>query len=317
MNKVKVIISVIVLFAMFALTMFWVQSEQDLTPVKKEVNPFAGKIETEISLIKTKPNNQFCKGVYLNISSQINVWSMPEPPKYPYGRFGKTKLENDQRKQDLERNLYSAYADKFVKQAKYVIGGPIWNSGDLSFIQAELYRLKISKLLVSGSPVDNEFNKIQKALNKYNEISSFIALCASYNFENIALGVSFPLDEAEARINRASALLASDLENVYTNNCSRLHTGLKEIPAYLFNAHVSYLDRKIDEYKNTWCSYSNQGDYSNKLFKPLNAQIDELNSTLVYDGIDESTMVSEIDPLYAKWIDDNSKAYSAKYPCRN
>jgi hypothetical protein len=317
MNRFKIFLVSIVVLSITAGTMFWIQSSKDLPPVKKEVNSFAGKIETEISLIKAKPNNQFCKGVYLNIANQINVWSMPEPPTYPYGRFGKTKLQNDQWKQDLERNLYAAYVDKFVKQAKYVIGGSIWKTEDLSFIQSELHRLKISKLLVSGSPVDKEFNKIQKALNKYNEISSFISTCASYNFDNMALGVSFPLDEAQTRINRASALLASDLENVYTNNCTRLRIGLKEIPAYLFNAHVNYLDRKIDNYSNTWCSYSNQGDYSNRLFRPLNEQIDELKSTLIYDGIDESTRVNEINPLDVKWINDNSKAYKAQYPCRN
>jgi hypothetical protein len=313
MNRFKIFLVSIVVLSITAGTMFWIQSSKDLPPVKKEFNSFAGKIETEISLIKTKPNNEFCRGVYLNIANQINVWSMPEPPTYPYGRFGKTKLENDQWKQDLERNLYAAYADKFVKQAKYVIGGSIWKPSDLAFIQSELHRLKISKLLVSDSPVDKEFNKIQKALNKYNEISSFISTCASYNFNNMALGVSFPLDEAQTRINRASALLASDLDNVYTNNCSRLHTGLKYIPTYLFNAHVSYLDKKIAMYSNTWCSYTNQVEYSKLLFRPLNDQISELNETSIYTNID---VTDDCNDLYAKWALDNSKAYYAKYPCK-
>jgi len=309
MKALKISLAVIVVAAIVAGILFWIQGTEDPETVKDDKNAFTTQIELEIDSLKSKPDSKFCKDYYVKVAADINSFYKPLPPTYPYGRFGKTQSDNDQWKENLEKNLYSAYVDKFINQAKTVFRGSQWKPDDLKFIQAEKNELKKSKLLVAGSPVDKEFATIQTALNKYNEIVSFISSCESFSDSKKDLTNTFPHADTQSKITRAKSLLSNRLENNFVNNCTRLHDGLNDIPQVLFTKHVMYLDNKIDYWSELYSNYKSQSDYSNNLYKPLKAQIEALDNEIYK----VSNFDREYDRLTKKWSADNTKAYNFKY----
>lgn len=309
MKTLKISLAVLVVAAMGTGVFFWLQSINEPKVIKPPVNPFTIKIEQEIEQLKAKPNNRFCKDFYNEVAYHINEFYKPLPPTYTYGRFGKTQLENNQWKENLESNLYSAYAEKFIQQAFYVLRGNEWRPEDLRFIQAEKNLLQRSKLLVSGSPVDNDFKTIQSALNKYNEIESFISSCRSYSYSVTDMAARFPITDVQKKISRATSLRNNRLGNEYVNNCTRLHNGLKEIPLLLFRVHVRYLDNKIIQWSNMYPNYNTHRDYVNNLFTPLKQEIDALDNEIYNVAIFDN----EYQRLLNKWRDDNVKAFSHEF----
>lgn len=302
MKKFKISFIVTVVAAICAGIFLWVQSVKPPKEVKTQENPFTIKIEKEITELKAKPNNKFCKDFYKEVAYHINDF-------YKQNRFGTNQSENDQWKENLEKTLYSAYGEKFIKQVKTVFRGSEWKPEDLKFIQAEKNELKKSKLLVTGSPVDMEFTTIQTALNKYNEIVSFISSCKGYDFSNTELTARFPIDDVQDKILRSTSLRQNQLENQFVNNCTRLHDGLKEIPQLLFRAHVKYLENKINDWSGLYANYNSQSDYSNNLYKPIKAEIEALDNKIYT----VSNFDSEYKRLLDKWLEDNINAFKHKF----
>jgi len=302
MKALKISLAVIVVAAIGAGTLFWIQSTKPPEKLKAPNNQFTLKIEREIDELKVKPDSEFCKDFYNLVAYHINDF-------YKQNRFGSNQSENDQWKENLEKNLYSAYVEKFINQAKTVFRGSQWKPDDLKFIQSEKNELKKYKFLVVGSPVDKEFATIQTALNKYNEIVSFISSCESYSFSETDLSDRFPVADVQSEISRAKSLLSSRLENDFVNNCTRLHDGLNDIPHVLFNKHVWYLDNKISYWSGLYSNYTSQSDYSYNLYKPIKAEIDVLDKSIY----NVPNFESEYDRLLNKWSADNTKAFYFKY----
>jgi len=307
MRSLKFTLALIVVATIGAGIFFWIQTIKEPEKVKAPESAFTKKVEGEIERLKVKPDNKFCRDYYNEVAYHINEF-------YKQNRLGKNQSENDLWKENLESNLYSAYAEKFIKQAKTVFRGSEWKPEDLKFIQAEKNELKKSKLLVAGSPVDRDFTTIQTALNMYNEIVSFISSCKGYCCSKTGMLDHFPIAEVKNNIQRAASLRSHHLENEYVNNCFRLHYGLKEIPSMLFSVHVRYLDTKIDYWSNMWCNYSSHKDYSNNLNIPLKNEINDLSNSTIYSVINVD---GECTRLFNKWSADNQKAYKATYPCHN
>lgn len=299
MNKSKVIILILVIAAATAVgVIIAISGLGKQKEIQLPENQFTAKIKQEIEQLKAKPNSKFCKDFYKEIAYHINDF-------YKHNRFGENQSENDQWKENFEKTLYSAYAEKFIAQAFYVFRGSEWKHEDLRFIQAEKNELKKSKLLVANSPVDWEFTKIQVALNKYGEIVGFISNCKSYGYSGTALSDRFPISDVQSKISRAATLRSNRLENEFVNNCTRLHDGLKEIPASLFKSHVHYLDRKINYWLGMYSNYSSQSDYANNLYRPLKTEINLLDND-IYKIINFS---SEYNRLVQKLNDDSNNAY--------
>jgi hypothetical protein len=271
--------------------------------ISSATNQFTAKIEQEIKQLSQKPDNKFCKDYYKEIAYHINDF-------YKQNRFGNNQSENNQEKENLENKLYAAYADKFTKQAFVVFKGSDWNSEDINFIQAEKNELKRSKMLDAGSPVDNKFAEIQMVLDKYSEIAGFISSCKNFSYSSISLSDGFPISEVNNKLSQAKNYLNKNLENSYVNQCTRLHDDLKEIPQFLFRAHVKYLDNKIDSWSNEYSKYNSQADYSDNLYKPLKEEIDALDN----DIYKAANFDSEYKRLSNKLSADNQKAYYYSYP---
>ena len=314
MKAFKISLAIIVVAAIA----FFVIQSLVITDEVKEIslpkNQFTERIEKEIDLLGKLPDSKFCKDDYNEVMSLINDFYKPHPPQYPYGRLGNTQTENDQRKENFMKELYSAYADKFIRQAFYVFRGSEWKSEDLRFIRSEYQTLQKSKLLEKGSPVDRKFVEIQTVFNKYDEIVGFISTCKNFPLPSSSgLSDRFPISNVQGKISRSSTYRNNRLENEYVNNCTRLHDELKEIPQVLFRVHVKYLDNRIrnwsNKYSNPDFKFTSQKDYYELLGKPIQDEIDELKKNIY----NVANWNSEYTRLSDKWGVDKKAAFSHKY----
>ncbi len=306
MKTLKISLAIIVIAAIGTSILFWISVPKEPDKVNATENKFTQKIMEEIEQIKTMPDSKFCKNFYKEVAYHINDFYKDSTPQFPYGRFGNSQSENNRWKENLESNLYFAYVEKFIQQAKAVFRTSEWQPNDLKFIQAEKNELKKSKFLLVDSPLDKEFIRIQTILNKYNNIVSFVSSCKGYIYTNTDLNAHFPIADVHSKILRAASLRNNQLENDFVNNCSQLHDDLKEITQYLFGAHVRYLDDKISNRSGMYSYYKSQSEYANFFYKPLKAQVDELNK----DIYNVFNFESEYNRLIKKLDSDSQSAYT-------
>lgn len=274
-------------------------------PPDSGVNQFIKRIVNEIDSLGKLPDSKFCREFYKEIEYHINDYYKHDPPTYPFGRLGNNQMENDQWKENLSKNLYNAYSEKFIKQAFYVFRGSEWKNENLTIIRSEYQTLRKSNLLEKGSPVDREFTKIQTVLGKYDEIAGFISASNGFSYSGNTLSEHFPVSDVKDKISRAADYAKNNLENEYVKNCTRLLDGLKEVPQALFRAHVRYLDSKIEQWSGLFSNYNSQRDYANNLFTPLKNEIEALDNNIYkadnFDG--------EYNRLNDKLNADSQKAF--------
>jgi hypothetical protein len=301
MKILKISLVVIVIAAIGFSVWRWIIFTPEIEEPPKAVNEFTKRIEKEIDSLKTLSDSKFCDAFYKEVTYHIDSY-------YEEGRLGETPADSSGNKQNKEyftKNLYSAYVDKFISQAFYVLDRSEWKIDNLNFIRSEYQTLRKSKLLEKGSPVDKKFTEIQTIFNKYDEITGYISACKNFSHPVSGLDNHFPISDIQNKISQAVTYLNNNLGNAYVNHCTRLHDGLKEIPQILFRAHVKYLDSKIDRYSNRYSKCTSQSDYANTLYKPLKSEIDALDNDIynVADFDNEYTRLSN------KWKADSQEAY--------
>ena len=299
MKTLKISLAVIVIIGIIIGVCIGIQKLIKPPPPPPPKNQFIDKIEQEVEQLKAKPDNKFCKDFYKEVAYHIDDF-------YKQNRFGNNQSENDQWKENLEKSLYSAYADKFIKQAFAIFRSPEWKVEDLKFIRSEEQFLQKSKLLEIGSPVSQKFKQIQTILSKYDEISGFISSCKGFGYSGNALSDCFPISDVQSKISRAATLRSNRLENEFVNNCTRLHDGLKEIPQSLFYSHIRYLDNKINYWSGMYSNYNSQKEYKELLFDKLKAEVDMLDK----DIYDVANFSNEYNRLTNKLKSDSQNAYN-------
>lgn len=299
MRTIKISLAVFVVAAIvfFVIRSFVTPDPVDVIP--QNDNPFVDNIQQEIKALQVKPENNFCKDYYTQVLYHID-------DSHKNNRLGKDKSENDQWKENLSKQLYAAYTDKFIKQSYYVFNRHEWASSDLGFIRNEYNTLQNSPILERNSPIDKRFNEIKMIFNKYDEITGFISTCKGFSFFQTGLDVPFPYDDVKDKISAANSYRNTRLGNPYVNNCTRLHSELKEIPQVLFRAHVRYLDNMISSWSNMFTNYNTQNAYVIGLYNPLLKKIDELDN----DIYNVSEFSSEYSRLKNKWETDGTNAYN-------
>jgi DNA repair ATPase RecN len=266
-------------------------------------NQFTKRIEKQIDSISKLPNSKFCNEFYKEIEWHIGSY-------HEQDRFGKTSLENDRWKDTFTKKLDSVYATKFIQQAFFVFRSSSWKDTDLDFIRSEIQTLqKISlelKLLKGDNLVERNLTRIQNIFNKYDEIKKFISSGNNFSPPDLSLSSRYNVLKVKDRMAQAKTYQNSrfTLENESVKLCTRLQGELGGIPQLLFNAHVKYLDRKIDEWSDSYKNYRLQPEYVNELYTPLKKEIEGLYS-VTYDV---PNLHSEYKRLNAKWDDDNEKA---------
>ena len=299
MKAVKISLAIIVIAAIAYFTIQAFVSTDEVGDIQQGTNPFVEKIKQEIGEMTQKPDDKFCKDYYTEVVYHIDDY-------HKNSKFSNNPSDNDQWKNNLSKQLYSAYADKFIKQAFYVFNRSEWSNSDLSFIRKEYKALQSSSLLQIGSPVDQKFNEIQAIFHKYDEIKSFIASCKNFSYSDTGLNSQFPIGEVSGLISQAHFYKRNNLGDGYVNNCSLLHEELNVIPLILFNTHVRYLDNLINYWSGMYSNYNSQRAYVDNLYRPIDAKIDELDNELY----DVSNFSDKYWQLKQRWEVDATNAYN-------
>lgn len=303
--KISLAIVVIGVIAYFACK-FYEGGMDDTPTIDIQEATEVSKIQNKIDAINSLPNSKFNKDIYDEILYLIDDKYKPHPPTYPFGRLGNTKLENDTQKNNLERNLYTAYVSKFLDQAFYVFSGTAWNVADLSFIRSEYLSLRSSPYIESGSPVNSEFKNIQIIFNKYDEINSFIDTCDSFSYLNFGYDRRYPVDEIRTMLDQFSAYRSFLVNHRYLKNCVRLQNKLSLVPQILFDKHVTYLDFKIDTWSGFYDNFNSKIMYRKSIYMPIKTDIDKLDSELYSPSVSTE---GEYIRLLHKWEEEGNRAF--------
>jgi hypothetical protein len=299
--KISLAVAVIGLISFFVIQSLDGSPKIDKIPASG--NPFTQKIEKEIISLGQQPENKFCNVKYDEVKYYIDDY-------YKNQLLGKNKYENNQWKEILYKNLYSVYSSKFIKQSYYVFNKTEWNIKSIAFIKSECIKLRKSEFLEKASPVDNSYSKIQVIISKYEEISNFITSSNRFSYSDYGLDSSFPISNVTGKILKAKAYKNNNLENVYVNNCSRLHILLNKIPEVLFNKHYNYLKTKFNlktennsrkEYKQ----YTTFNNYKMLFNTPSNTELGLMDKKIY----NVNHFDSKYKELKQKLDDDSKKAY--------
>jgi hypothetical protein len=299
MKIIKISIAVIVVAIITFFAIRSCETTGKVGAIQQSGNPFVDKIQQEIAKLKIKPDNQFCKEFYAEVVYHIDEYHRDN-------RLGKSTLENNQWKENLAKQLYAAYSDKFIKQSYYLLNHSEWAINDLGFIRNECNALQSSTLLERNSPTDKKFNEIKAIFNKYDEITGFISSCKNFSFSQTSLDFPFPIPDVTNKISTANNFINNNLGNYYVNNCARLHNELKEVPHILFRIHVRYLDNLIVFWSNWFTKYNTQKAYVSGTYNPLLNKIQELDNGIY----NVSEFNNEYSRLKDKWQLDGTNAYN-------
>ncbi len=258
----------IVLALITVFIIFWTDIIKPPPPPPPPPNDFTEKVVYNIDSLKGIPESQFCVELYKEILYYIDDYSKQM-------HFGDNSSENDIWKENLLRDLNSAYTNKFIKQSFYVFNSANWKKDDLQILRSELDKLKKSDFIKDG-PAKDKLNEIDRVLAKYDEIAKFINIYSYYSYNTINLNGSFP--DLTDKINETNNYINNDLDNHYVNNCAYLKAGLKEIPNKLFYAHVKYLENLINKFGPNYEDerYSEQREYTESVYVFLEKQLNSL-----------------------------------------
>lgn len=305
MKAIKISLAAIVIAAILGAIVwgFVTLKSAEETPLPK--NQFTAKIEQEIVTLKAKPESGFCKEYYNEVKYHINTY-------FTENRLGKDKadtLGNRLNKEYYEKQLYSAYAEKFIAQAFFVFHSSRWEVEDLKFIRSEYRALQaqgnLPGMLQLNSPVDRNFKKIKTIFAKYDEIAGFISACSDFSYSGNDLSSIFPISEVQSKLQQVETYLNNNMGNEYVKNDTRLKDKLKEIPRVLFDAHTRYLDGKIIHWSGMYENYNSQKDYKNNLYDKLKSEIDAMD--------DGTHKVSNFSNEYRRLLDKLNADANAAY----
>lgn len=297
MNKQKIIVTLLAIVILAGSVFYSIEYMDKPGAIAPGGSPYVSIIEKEIKQIQDSPIDRFNRQDYNKVYFHISEY-------HKLGKFGKTPLQNDEWKKNLEEILFGTYADLFLKQADYVFKQSAWSIEHLKLIQNETNNLISSKYYINNTPRAVALNKVVAILNKYYEISAFIASCQSYAFKDYRVIVKFPVSEVNLMIARANSLRQS-LGSYLLNNCARLHNGLKEVPSNLYQAHIRYLDNKTTQLKDRYGDYPNQKTFYQEMFTPVLEEIKGFDNSLYKSP----TYQTDLNRIKLKWEAENQKAF--------
>lgn len=309
MKAVKIILTIVVVAIIGFFVTKWLINFIPPKDADLPKNQYTERDSILIDSLKKMPENKFCKEYYLKVQATI-------AEDYRNGSLGLTSYKdgsiwkeknddnlNNQWKEILSKDLYSAYAPKFVEQAMYVFSRSEWKNDDLKFIRNEVKNLKSSAYLGSTGLVTS-FDEINTILAKYDEINNFINACKGFTYSNYELQSTFP--DVSEKIQKSKAYITNNLDNSYVNNCTRLKEGLPAIPKILFDKHINYLSKKINDNGARYSEFNYQSDYSNTIYTPLRNQVDALNNDIY--GIGDYVFSNGYNSVYNLLSDFNREA---------
>ena len=126
MKSVKIILAIVVVAIIGFFLATWVIKIRNPICTTPPENLYTKEVQRKIDLMKTMLENNFCQKYYKDVQSSIDEFYKDDflgLTSYKEGNIWKQKkddINNKQWKEILSKNLYSAYASKFVDQAFYV-----------------------------------------------------------------------------------------------------------------------------------------------------------------------------------------------------
>lgn len=283
MKAVKIILAIVVVAIIGFFVTKWSKKNDPPKDINLPKNQYTERDSIMIDSLKRIPVDKFCKVYYLKVQATIDEDFRNGSlglTSYKEGNIWKEKKDdnlNNQWNEILSKNLYSAYAPKFVEQAMYVFSRSEWKDADLTFIRSEVKSLQSSAYLGSTGLVTS-FDEINTILAKYDEINNFINSCNNFAYYNYDLEKTYP--DVNDKIQKSKEYIFNHLDNSYVNNCTRLNEGLHTIPKILFDKHILYLTNIINHNKDRYSEFDFQRDYSNTIYIPLRNQVDALNNDI-------------------------------------
>lgn len=298
MKTLKIILAISVVSTIGYFIWKWLPNVGEGDGVGLPKNQYTLEIQNKIKEISAKPADVFCHQDFVNIQSSIDDFYKGGFLGKKYEKKGKIDIEvNDENnnaewKKILSKDLYSAYAQKFVEQSMYVFNGTAWRIQDVSFIRKETNQLSSSEFLVSNSPIAQSFNQIKSVLDEYDQINTFINNCNNYGFNDGDIDANFP--DVSDMISQAKNYQIRGFENNQLNNCNRLINDLKSIPQSMFKKHINYLIDKITENAPLFDQFQTQPEYQDVIYRKLKNQVSNL--TNIY-GLNDDEFTIKFDSL--------------------
>lgn len=311
MKAVKTILVIIVVTLIGFFVIKWLRNIDHAQDTDLPTNEYTKLDSILIDSLKKMPVNKFCKQYYLEIQSTIADHFKDSDLGLTYykdggiWKSGKDDNLNKQWNDILCKNLFSAYAPKFVEQAMYVFSRSEWNIKDLEFIRSEVQLLRQSKYLGTTGLITS-FDSINTILMKYYEINAFVNDCKMFKCPDSELNISFP--DVSVRVIKSRQYISNNLDNSYVNNCTRLKEEVQGIPEILFEKHVDYLTKIINKHGPRYKEFPDQASYSNSIYSPLKNQCEGLNND-VY-GISELVFSNGQNSVLALLDKYNKDAYA-------
>jgi hypothetical protein len=269
--KISLVIVVIGIISFFVIKSLNGSSEKQIEPPKEKNS--VPDIENEINNISRLTVNRFCKQEYNLVKYHIDQ-------KYQSKLLGKNDYENKQSKERLSKDLFFTYIEKFINQAYYVFNNSEWKREDIAFIRNECTILRNSDFMEEGSQVDNKCARIQLILSKYDEINNFVATTRYSSFADTSLQSNFPFSDIKVKITRIDSYKRNNLDNVYVNNCIRLHNELNNNKKNLINSYLTYLETKITRWNGKYkqFQFTSFNEYQNIIYNPLRKELDNFKT---------------------------------------
>ena len=304
MKYFKIILAIIAVLGLGFAVWYFSTRTTKIQVAQESTNQFVRRVKYEIRGLASKPNDRFCRGVYMLIQYHIDDYAS-------ICRLGDNlsdSLGNSAQRRFLSKELFSAYAEKFADQANYVFTRNVWSLDDRIFINTEVDRLRrigrSEDFLESGSPIDSSFTAIKAILRRYNDELSYISKANSFTFGNTDLTAHFPLTDVSNLISESRVHL--DGLGIVKNS-DAVREGLQKIPQNLCNTHERYLRRKLSEWSGMYRYSTSLADYQRNLYNILKDDIQALGSS-IYTSNGVSNATSKRDDLMGLLENDHFAA---------
>jgi hypothetical protein len=227
--------------------------------------------------------------------------------------------------ESLNKNLYSAYAPRFLVLSKSYLGNHDWSNENITFIQNAGNKVLSSPLLEANSSLRSQYVPLMNAMQLRNNIVGFINLTNGISTACSSINGDFP--DYTDMISTTSSHIATLNENGLMRNCEALKERLRNVRNEICIKHVTYLDNMIHRSSHRYFpSYVNLNAYSDNVKDVITQKIDRLGKLSNLYGksrsdidVFQSNLNSKLDRVYIDAYDyftaiDNNEIHNCKYP---
>jgi len=270
-------------------------------------------ITSKINKFNTINNLKQCIQHYDNILYSIN-----------HTNFDNDAANNKSIVESLNKNLYAAYAPRFLVLSKSYLGNHDWSNENITFIQNAGNKV-LSSPLEANSSLRSQYSPLMNAMQLRNNIVGFLNSVNGISTACSSINVDF-LDYTNM-ISTSSSHIATLNGNGMMKNCENLKERLRNVRNEICTKHVTYLDNMIRRSSHRYFpSYVKVNPYSDNVRDVIILKIDRLGKLSNVYGkfksdidIFQGNLYSKLNKVYIDADDyfeslDNNVTHNCKYP---